>query len=283
MNLEALRSYRIRPIEHAFTTKDTILYALGLGYGADPVDPGQLTFVYEDGLKAIPSLCNVLAHPGFWVKDPVLELDWVKLLHGEQAFEIHRPLPAAGHVRGEYEIVAVEDKGDKGAVMYLEKRLSETVTGEPLATVRSTYMLRGDGGQGGYGAVPASAEALPQGDPDMVIDIPTLPQSALIYRLSGDLNPIHADPAAASKAGFARPILQGLCSMGLATRAIVSGIADNRPERLASLSLRFSRPVFPGETIRTEIFRQGNGARFRARAVDRDVVILDRGTATLCG
>lgn len=281
MDLNAVQNYQINPIEHEYSKKDSMLYALGLGYGSEPKNPDHLQFVYEQNLRAIPAICNVLAHPGFWVNDPALAIDWVKILHGEQSFEIFRPLPAEGRVRGTYAITAVEDKGDKGAVMYVDKTLSDAATGEALCSVKSTYMLRGDGGCGGFGTPPAPPAAVPEGEPDVVVEFATLPQSALIYRLSGDYNPIHADPVAAEKAGFPQPILHGLCSMGLATRALITGIADGDPDRLKTMELRFSRPVFPGETIRTEIFRTPDGARFRARAVERDIIILDRGTATL--
>jgi acyl dehydratase len=148
-----------------------------------------------------------------------------------------------------------------------------------LATVTSTYMLRGDGGQGGFGVAPKAPAPLPDALPDRMIDVPTLRQSALIYRLSGDFNPIHADPAAAAKAGFPRPILHGLCTFGLATRGLIAACADHDPARITGLSARFSKPVFPGETIRIEIFGHGPSVRFRARAVERDLIVLDRGQA----
>jgi acyl dehydratase len=281
VKLEALRDYRIEPVEHRYTATESILYALGLGYGSEPSNPDHLQFVYEEKLKAVPSICNTLAHPGFWVNDPALEIDWVKILHGEQSFEILRPLPPEGHVRGTYKLLGLEDKGPKGAVMWLEKTLADITTGDTLAIVITTLMMRGDGGYGGFGAPLPPPDPLPEAEPDLIIDLRTLPQSALIYRLSGDYNPIHADPVAASKAGFPQPILHGLCTMGIATRALIEGIAEGKPDRLRSLSLRFSKPVFPGETIRTEIFRTADGARFRARSVERDLIVLDRGTATL--
>jgi len=226
-------------------------------------------------------MCVVLAHPGFWVTDPALGLQWAKLLHGEQSFTVERPIPTEGRARGEYEITAVEDKGaDKGAVMHVAKRLFDADTGDLLATVASVYVLRGDGGHGGFGASLASPPPIPEGHPDAIIDVETLPQSALIYRLSGDLNPIHADPVAAREAGFPGPILHGLCSMGLATRGLVEAVGESDPAALRSVSLRFSKPVFPGETIRVEIFGTGLDVRFRARALRRDVVVLDRGSAS---
>lgn len=282
MNLKAVRSFRFTPTEHSYTRRDTMLYALGLGYGADPMDPDQLKFVYESGLQAVPSICCVLAHPGSWISNPALGANYLKLLHGEQRFEIHEPIPAEGTVVGTYEIVAVEDKGaDKGAILHQSKKLHDKASGKRLATVSSVLFLRGDGGCGSFGDVPAPAAALPEGKPAQSCDIPTLPQSALIYRLSGDYNPIHADPVAAKKAGFDQPILHGLCTLGVATRAVLSTYAGNDPTRLKSLFIRFSKPVFPGETIRTEFFPSGNEVRFRSRALERDTVVLDRCTAVL--
>jgi acyl dehydratase len=282
MDINAVESFRLSPTVHRFAAKDSILYALGLGFGERPTDPAHLQFVYEKGLKAVPSAVVVLAHPGFWVNAPALKIDWIKILHGEQSFEILRPLPAEGVVRGEYAILAAEDKGpEKGAVLHVLKRLFDGSSGELLANVRSVYMLRGDGGHGGFGSAPPPPPPIPEGPADISIDLRTLPQSALIYRLSGDLNPIHADPAAAARAGFPQPILHGLCSMGLATRALIETVCEGDPTRLRSVSLRFSKPVFPGETLRIELFETGTGLRFRALAVERHVVVLDRGSAVV--
>jgi len=282
LNLEAVRNFRFESVTQSYTRRDTMLYALGLGFGSDPLDPAQLDFVYEANLQAMPSICCVLAHPGLWAKRPELGIDWLKLLHGEQSFEIHNPIPAEGTVRASYEIAAVADKGtEKGAILHLLKTLDDTNSGARLATVRSVLFLRGDGGCGSFGNVPAEATALPERSPSLTRDIATLPQSALIYRLSGDYNPIHADPDAATRAGFDRPILHGLCTLGVATRATLATLADGRPERLVSLSARFSRPVFPGETIRTEFVAANDSIRFRSRVIERDVVVLDRGTVVL--
>lgn len=281
MDIDRIRAHRFEPVWQEYTCRDTMLYALGLGYGADPLDRNQLTYVYEQGLKAVPSICNVLAHPGFWAKRPEFGIDWVKILHGEQAYEIHAPIPAEGRVRGEYEITAIEDLGAaRGSKLHQLKRLYDA-EGVHLATVRSVIFMRGDGGCGSFGEPPAPPASLPDAAPDAVVTIPTLPQQALIYRLSGDYNPIHADPEPAQKAGFPAPILHGLCTLGIATRAILEAAAPGRPEALRAMQLRFSKPVFPGETIAAEIFGEGARLRFRCRAVERDVVVLDRGDATL--
>lgn len=282
MNLEAIQNFRFEPVSHTYTRRDTMLYALGLGYGCNPLDPAHLNFVYESDLRAVPSICCVLAHPGFWAKRPELGIDWVRLLHGEQSFEIHHSIPPEGTVTANYEIAAVVDKGvGKGAILHLVKTLDDANTGTRLATVRSMLFLRGDGGCGSFGNVPIEANALPEQTPSQIKDIATLPQSALIYRLSGDYNPIHADPEAAARAGFERPILHGLCTLGIATRAVLEALADGMPDRLSSLSARFSRPVFPGETIRTELITTGDQLRFRSRVIERDVIVLDRGTVVL--
>jgi acyl dehydratase len=282
MNLDVLKQFEIPAHDHDYTARDTILYALGLGFGADPLDETQVSFVYEDGLKVVPSLCNTIAHPGFWINRPELGIDWVKVLHGEQAFEIHHPLPSEGKVRGTYRIAAIEDKGaGKGAVMTLEKTLTDRGSGLLYCTVTQSIFMRGDGGQGGFGTPVEAPGAIPDRAPDNVHDLATMPQIALIYRLSGDLNPIHASPAIARKAGFARPILHGLCTMGLATRALVESLCGGHPERLKSLYVRFSQPVFPGETIRTEFYQDGDCTRLRCRSVERDLIVLDRGRAVI--
>jgi acyl dehydratase len=284
LNLEAVRNFRFETIAHTYSRRDSILYALGLGFGSEPTDPNQLAFVYEDNLRIVPSMCCVLAHPRMWVRDPALGIDWLKILHGEQSFEICNPIPPEGTVVGTYANVAVEDKGaGKGAILHQAKRLHDKASGRLLATVRSVLFMRGDGGCGGFGEVPEPAQLLPERAPSSVCEIATLAQSALIYRLSGDYNPIHADPAAATKAGFEAPILHGLCTLGVATRALLSTFANGAPERLKSLSVRFSRPVFPGETIKTEFFGTGGEVRFRSRAVERDVIVLDRGSAAFAG
>jgi len=280
MNLENLKTFRFPSIVHRYTATDSILYALGLGFGERPADPMHLQFVYEHGLRAVPSACMVLAHPGFWIDSPSLQIDWIKLVHGEQSFELLQPLSPEGSVRGEYEIVAVEDKGrDKGASLHLVKRLFDLATDAPIALVRSVYLLRGDGGHGGFGVAPQPPPVLPDGSPDVFVDIRTLPQSALIYRLSGDKNPIHADPASAARAGFPQPILHGLCSMGIAGRGIIETLAAGDPGRLRGVSVRFSKPVVPGETLRVEIFGRASEIRFRVRSVERGILVLDRGSA----
>jgi len=283
MNLEKVLNVRLDPIEHTVTEKDCMLYALGIGLGADPVDPKQLQFVYEKGLKVFPSQSVVIAHPGPWVTRPELEIDWLRLLHGEQTIRQHKPLQPGMTCLGQYRVLGVVDKGpDRGALLYQEKSLTDKETGELLSTVTSTYFLRGDGGCGDSGYTPPPETPTPEREPDETVELGTDANAALLYRLSGDYNPIHADPEKARKAGFDRPILHGLCTFGIATRALLARCCNHEPERLESVGLRFSKPVYPGETIAVSIWSDGgNCYRFAADAVERKLRVLDHGVASV--
>ena len=282
MNLQKLISRQFPPLEQSYSAKDTILYALGVGVGADPLDAKELPFVYEKGLRIIPSQAAVIAFPGAWLTDRELEIDYSKVLHGEQSIVFERPLEAAATVRGEYEVLGVDDKGPgKGAVVAFEKRIFDAKGGAIICRVRSTYFLRGDGGCGSWKEPAAVPSALPDRSPDRIIDVPTIPRLALIYRLSGDYNPIHIDPEVAAKAGFAKPILHGLSTFGIACFGMVQHLCGGDPARLSEMFVRFSRPVYPGDTIRVELFEEAGAWRFRARALERDEVVLDRGLACI--
>ena len=280
---QKILNWKFPEIEHTYTEKDTMLYALGLGCGSDPDEPGDLKFVYERGLVALPTMAVVLAYPGNWLESKESTADYSKVLHGEQSLTLHRPIPPAGTVVGRRRIMDLLDKGkDKGAVLYAERadprqgeRRADRHHGLGRHAARRRRLRRQ--------ARPAAArrtrfprrhrraEPRPQGRA----------QRRLIYRLSGDRNPLHADPAAAAKGGFKMPILHGLCTYGVAGRAIVKACCGNDPARLKSLQVRFSSPVFPGETIRTEMWPEGERVSFRARVVERDVIVLNNGLATL--
>jgi acyl dehydratase len=280
IDYQKLKNWPIPTIEQRYTERDTMLYALGLGCGADPIDREDLRFVYEDGLRALPMMGVVLAGPGFWLKDPATGVDWKKVLHGEQGLILHQPLPASGTVTGASRITEIIDRGDKGAFLYSE-RVVVDATGQKLCTLTSTTVLRGDGGFGGPTGPAPEPHPLPPRAPDLAVDLPTLLQAALIYRLSGDYNPLHADPEVAKAVGFPRPILHGLCTFGVAGRALLKACCGNDPTRLREMRLRFSAPVLPGETIRTELWRDGAVVSFRARVVERDVVVLNNGRAVI--
>ena len=279
-----LKSYPFEEIEQNWSDKDSILYALGLGFGHDPADEAQLPFVYEEApdFSAVPTMAVVLAGPGFWARNADTGIEWQKVLHGEQGMELFRPLPANGHVRATSRVVRVLDKGaGKGALIYVERDLIDVESGEKIATLTSTTFARGNGGFGGEAGPQPAPHTIPDRAPDVEVDLPTLPQAALIYRLSGDFNPLHADPAVAKQVGFEKPILHGLCTLGVAGHAVLKAFCDYEAARMKSLKLRFSAPVYPGETIRTQMWRDGNVISFRARAVDRDVTVLDNGRAEI--
>lgn len=281
MDAQKVLNWKFRDIEHTYTEKDTILYALGLGCGSDG-DTDDLRFVYEKGLAALPTMAVVLASPGNWLGSKESTVDYTKVLHGEQYLTLHRPLPPSGTVIGRGRIADLLDKGkEKGAVLYAERTIIDKATGAEVATLTSAAMLRGDGGFGGKPGPQPEPHKLPESAPTTHVDIKTYPNSALIYRLSGDYNPLHADPKVAAAGGFKTPILHGLCTYGVAGRAIVKACCGGDPARLKSLQVRFSSPVFPGETIRTEIWTGGNRVSFRARVVERDVVVLNNGLATI--
>ena len=281
MNLDFVRQLRFEPIVQRYDERDSALYALSLGIGGDPIDEDELPFVYEGrGPRAVPSQCVTLCWPPFWHKEPAAQISWRRILHGEQSFTLSRPLPVRAAARGHHSIVAVEDKGpSRGAVLYTAQDLVDAENGEALANLQSAEFLRDEGGCGGFGAPPALTRPMGSADePTAVIDYRTSPQAALLYRqASRDYMPIHADPDIARDAGFERPISHGLNTLGLACRAALKRFAPGHPERIMSMSVRFAAPAYPGDTIRIELFATTTGVRFLARALERDVLVLDRG------
>jgi len=279
---QKILNWKFPEVEHSYSERDTMLYALGLGCGSDPNEAGDLKYVYERGLVALPTMAVVLAYPGNWLESKESTADYSKVLHGEQYLTIHRPIPAAGSVIGRGRVKELLDKGrEKGAVLYVERQILDKADGQPIATMTSAAMLRGDGGFGGKPGPQPAPHALPDGPARLSLDLKVAANAALIYRLSGDRNPLHADPVAAARGGFKMPILHGLCTYGIAGRAIVKSCCGDDPSRLRGLQVRFSSPVFPGETIRTEMWPEGGRVAFRARVVERDVVVLNNGLATL--
>lgn len=275
---ERLLNFPIPEVRQTLTKRDSILYALSVGFGQDPLDQRQLDFVdHQRALAAVPSMAVVLGHPGFWLADPATGVDPKSVLHGEQRIELRRPLPVEGHLVGRTRVTGLIDKGPGGAALMLsEKSVLDAESGELLAVTSSTTFLRGGGGFGGPSGPVQPVHAVPDGPPDLWVDLPTRPEQALIYRLNGDDNSLHADPAVAAAAGFPRPILHGLCSFGIVCHALIRALAGYQAGRLKRMSLRFSAPVLPGETIRSEIWKDGS---FRARVVERDVVVINNGHA----
>ncbi len=280
------RAWHSGDVRHAYTARDTILYALGVGAGCDPLDARQLRLVYEKDLAALPTMATVLASPGAWMRDDAkLGINFAKMVHGEQSVQLHAPLPASGSLVGRSRVVRLVDKGEgKGAIMHVEKELWDDAAQVLVATCEQVLFLRGDGGfsQAGGGDDPAPmAEPVPAGEPDQIVTMPTRPDQAVLYRLSGDLNPLHIDPAAASKAGFPRPILHGLATYGFAGRGLIECFCDGDPHRLTAIRARMSAPVFPGDTIRLECWRRDGRVAFQARVAERDALVLSNGWAVI--
>jgi acyl dehydratase len=280
INYDKLMALKIPDAEHTYTDKDTMLYALGVGLGLDPLDLKQLGFVYEKNLKALPSFCCVLGYPGFWVRNLDTGIDWVRIVNGEQGFVLHAPLKPAGTVLGKTRIVEVVDKGTgKGALVYTERKVTDKASGELIATVTQTTFCRADGGFGGPPRESPPVHRLPERAPDLVCELGTRPEQALIYRLSADRNPLHVDPEVAKAAGYPKPILHGLGTFGVVGHALLKSLCDYDPSRVVSFAGRFSSPVFPGETIRTEFWRDGGIVSFRAAVPERNVVVMNNGRA----
>jgi len=277
---EKLLALDIPDIEHTYGPKDCILYALGVGLGQDPMDENELAFVYEKNLRVLPTFPVVQGYSAYSFRRPELGITWTHVVHGEHAVHIHAPIAAEGTVIGKTRILDVIDKGEgKGALIYSERRIVDKASGGLLATINQTTFCRADGGFGGDKRDAPAPHPIPDRAPDIVCDLPTRPEMALIYRLSGDVNPLHAEPAFARAGGYPRPILHGLATFGVAGHALLKSLCGYDPARLAAMAGRFSAPVFPGETIRTEIWRDGNVASYRARVVERDVVAINNGRA----
>lgn len=277
---EKLLALKVPDIEHTYTGRDSILYALGLGFGQDPTNHDELAFVYEKNLKALPTFALVLGYSPYWLRNPQSGVNWTKVVHGEQGLVLHRPVMTEGQVIGATRIIDVIDKGEgKGALVLSERKVTDKASGELIATLSQTTFCRGDGGFGGAPREAPALHPIPDRAPDLSCDLPTRPEMALIYRLSGDVNPLHAEPDFAAAAGFPRPILHGLATFGVAGHAILKTACGYDPAKLTAMKGRFSAPVYPGETIRTQIWRDGAVISFRSTVVERNVVAINNGRA----
>jgi acyl dehydratase len=261
--------------------RDAMLYALGVGFGSDPLDPGQLKFVYEKELQAVPSIATVYPAMMSLKRAGNTGIDFTKLVHGTQGFRLHRAFPVKGELVGRATVTDLVDKGkDKGALVYMTGETFDAASGERIATVTSMYFCRADGGFGGKSEAPVP-EPLPQREPDLVWEQSTPDNLALIYRLSGDYNPLHADPEFAKRARFERPILHGRATFGVAAHALLRMCCDYQPERLVGMDARFTAPVYPGERLRVEIWNESMAVRFRLSVPARGAVALDNGKAAI--
>jgi acyl dehydratase len=272
--------------------KDVLLYALGIGLGADPMNETELPFVYERGLKVVPTAATVLASNNNRAAEgrpaPQLpeghrqsQMNFVMMVHGEQKVELHKPLPTSGTFTAESRTVGAWDKGEgKGAVVANETVWTDE-KGEKAATLTMSMFYRGDGGFGGPTEGQPEPHATPTRAPDLTVDVSTRPDQALLYRLNGDRNPLHSDPEFAKRAGFPRPILHGLCTYGLTCRAVLQAITDYDADQILSHQVRFSSPVFPGETISVDLWRDGKAISFEAKIKDRGVTVIRNGLTML--
>lgn len=284
LDYQKLLCYQGEVVEQKITPRDVILYALGVGFGQEPTDLRQLQFVFEKKLQVLPMMAVTLAYPGAWYERANAGATRARSVHGEQGFRIHKPLPVAGTVCGQTRCVGVVDKGEgKGALLYTECEVFHKERDEHLCTLTSTTFLRADGGFGGQSEPRRSPHFMPNRRPDKIEDIPTRPEMALIYRMSGDFNPLHVDPEYARSSGFNSPILHGRATFAVAGHAILKTYCNYMPNRLQAMEARFSAPVYPGETIRTEMWLDGEEVSFLATVVGRSVAVLTNGWAKISG
>jgi acyl dehydratase len=260
--------------------RDSMLYALGLGYGEDPLNEAELKLVAEPNNCAFPTLCAVMAAAASPIRDS--GINYRLGVHMEQLLEIHSELPSEGSAKVTTRISAAYDRGEgRGAIVIADGELREATTGRLIATSQSISLARGDGGFGGPKPPTPLRSPLPSRAPDAVVNIKTRPGQALLYRLSGDYNPIHSNPAAAREAGFERPILHGLCTYGIAARAVLNAFGQDDPTCLKAHRARFTAPVFPGDVIPVSMWREDASVLFDARIEARDVTVLKDGVCKL--
>lgn len=273
-----LLNWKVPEAQHELSRKDVAFYALSVGCGQEQelarslryVDPSHPDFV------ALPSLVLVLAYPGFWLGDPHIGIDSLQIVHAEQSIEILTHIPVEGRVRGRTQITDLIDGGaGKAAFLYSERDLFDEA-GCNFARVSQTHILRGAGGFGSIKPRPSLRNVATEGAPRRIAEFATRTDQALLYRLNGDYNPLHSDPTAAKRAGFPQPILHGMCTFGFVTRALIEHLCENNPARLRTVSMRFTGPVYPGETLHVEIFAADS---FRVRVAERDSVVVDFGRA----
>lgn len=257
-----------------------MLYAIGVGAGyPDPL--AELEFTTENSRdiaqRALPTMTVILNAGGASAARNLGSIDYSQVVHGEQKFELHKPLPTEGSVKIVSTIAAIHDKGS-GAVVVTESRAVDPVTDEPMYTSTSSTFIRGAGGFGGDRGPAGSRNVAPERAPDHEVTYQTKPDQALLYRLSGDRNPLHADPWAAARSGFTKPILHGLCTFGFAGRALLHTLCGSDPANVLSMEARFSKPVYPGDALTISTWVEGNRAFFRASA--NGLTVLDNGLFT---
>jgi len=268
--------------ENSWNRDDVILYHLGVGAGMEkPTDPKELEYTYEKNLKVLPSFAVVPVFSALidMFSIPGIDINIALILHGEQAVEIHKPIPVASEVVSEGRVAGLYDKG-KAALIVLEVETKEKSTGDKLFTNQFSVFARGEGGFGGESG-PKAGNKPPEREPDAVTESRTLPQQALIYRLSGDKNPLHADPEFAKMGGFDVPILHGLCSFGINCKAAVDHALGGDVSQVARYQARFAGVFFPGETMVTSLWKEGNQVFINATSKERGAPVITNAAITL--
>lgn len=279
MDADALRDFDFGLLEETLSPRNAMLYALTVGAGADPLDPNGLRFVYEAGLQPFPTVPTIVCNPAGWTTDPRTRINQPMLVHGSTSVTNHQPLPIGRALKGACKVIGLEDKGDKGAVITLSRTVTDAATGALYATVLSQAFARADGHFGGDWGERPVFETAPSSSPDCSVEVETRPDAALLYRLNGDYNPLHAEPAFARRAGFERPILHGLGAFGAVAWGLLRALAP--AGTLSLFEARFSRPVFPGDRLSLDLWRAGDTVQFQARVAARNVTVLDFGRAIL--
>lgn len=281
IDLEKARGAELPASEGSWDRDDVILYHLGVGAGmGKPTDPKELVYTYERNLKTLPSfgVIPVFGALGSLAAVPGIDINFALVLHGEQAIEIHKPIPVEANIESKGRVAGLYDKG-KAALIVLEVETTEK-GGDRLFTNRFSIFARGEGGFGGESGPKAGNEA-PDREPDRVAESPTMPHQALLYRLSGDKNPLHSDPEFAKLAGFDTPILHGLCSYGIVCKAVVDELLDGSVERVSGYSARFAGVVFPGETIVTKMWKENGQVLIAAETKERRTPVISNCAVTL--
>jgi acyl dehydratase len=269
--------------KYSYSDREVMLYAYGIGMGADPMNERELLFVNEAAatprpLKVVPTFASVAA----WGAGPgEMNLNRVMVVDGERDITFHKPLATAAHITADSSVLAVYDKGkDKGAIIRHQTVLKDA-DGEKLATLVASRFARGDGGFGGPSEGQPEPHQVPSRAPDMTVDISTRPDQALVYRLCGDRNPLHSDPEFAKTAGFSKPILHGMCTYGITCRGVLQTYADYDPAAFKQHVARFSAPVFPGETVTMAMWKEGKVISFEAKVKARDATVIRNGKTVL--
>ncbi|MDJ0698307.1 MAG: MaoC/PaaZ C-terminal domain-containing protein [Woeseiaceae bacterium] len=281
LNYEKLMATSYSDIDYIYSDRETMMYALSIGLGRDPLNEAELAYVYEQRgqLKTVPTMSSVLVQDLF---GPDLGWDYGQVLHIEQRMSLYRPLPPEGRLKIDKYVKAAYDLGARrGAIVMFEAEARLAADDTALFTIGSTVMARGDGGFGGPRGSSPSPHRPPRRDADLSCELPTRLDQPLWYRLNDDRNPLHADPAVAGAAGFERPIMHGLCTYGIACHAVLKTICDYDYTLIEGFDARFSAPVMPGDTIRTDMWQDGNVVSFLCKAVERDVIVLKNGKCTI--